>query len=434
MNREMGYALDPDLSLNKTLNRFTEDNILEDKFFSYQINLGPNTTHVSRNKRYVAMAEPERVALYDLIGRQIIWECSMEYLGHRRNNSLIVSSEGVVALSKCYPGRKKYLIYHIFFEGRQQGSIDVDDETHIYDCSLKIINGRFYAISNGSKNFTFNEWDMKGNEINEIAINKLYSRARTAFVANTDYYAVTSGASLREISSVMFIKYLNAQNHFIIEMFSENYGIFVKTAVIHRDALVCGVTCGIRKPKNELEKGFSLKVMVLNMINQKLEEEYCLECEHGEIKDIAANDDYIICHFYLYNSDYNYLWAIDRHTGVQKEILAIPNDETKSYLNFYFTGNLLHVCYPQLIWEGRIGRCVHTICVFDLSTFIDVKEVTYTRFYDNPMTFEDGKLVIIDTQSENPSFYVEDYEQVNGDFEQNQVDFEKWKRHSRSFL
>jgi hypothetical protein len=167
------------------------------------------------------------------------------------------------------------------------------------------------------------------------------------------------------------------------------------------------------------------KIYVVDLITQKVKAKYYIDNCLIKINAVVANDDYIVVHTESLNRYYDYfVIVIYRHTGkyVQVHLISPAAIPLNGYCNLNLSGHLLSVCFRA---DSSLDR--DTYCLYDLSSEKQ-KKISFDFHGPREMSFQDGRFVIIETQNENPSIYVEDSQQVNGDLEENLVDPRKWKR------
>ncbi len=402
---EMNESTD---SLNLSCDKLTQTHVLNDVFYAYRFNLSPETTHIIRNHNFIAFHDAGRIVLYDLIARERMWVCPFVIREDYRLRELIVSPDGIVLALTTDHGFGGKHDCHIFFEGNQTGIIDIES---ISAQTIKLMNRRLYALTTTVHKKSIHIWDIHGKKTSEIPLLDRFCRGvRNSFELNSNFYVLTGLDACLDLDSDVFVYDLITEKTKVFHLDKCEGRPLVSSVIIQKLTALIGISykegrnMGLRYPK----------ITELNVLTGKIEKQHHLEYNKGEIKQLIANDDYIV--FLLYEgANPDYLWVIDRQNGEQKRILPIPLCPDQE-IKMSISGHILNVCYRTGSWS--IGSALHKLCVFDLLESEIVKRVFFRRYPWHEMTLQDGKLVIVDTISEVNSIYVEDFQQVHGNEEQ----------------
>jgi hypothetical protein len=416
MNREMGNIFELENSIESAVNELIQNRIMKDDFYSYGLYMPHRVVHATRNHRYIVATARDSITLFDMVVLRTLWNCNLSlYEGYRLIRSL-VSQRGEVLVITEHEIDSTYQkdVCFLFFEGKKIGEIRFDSN-YISHSTFSFVNGQIYAYSNKASKDLY-VWDLDGRLRKEISISELNTGHIEGCLSNSDFYVLIAGTDVSHIPAKVLVQNLMTQQLSIYDLEYHQDRVSIHSAAFHRNTLVCGLHYLTYQQESSSYISINPKVVVMNLITGDKEIEYNLEYNLGQIKELVVNDDYIVCSIYERTKPAN-LWAIDRHSGKQKKIpLAIPYCIDDSKINLSISGEFLYLRYSNDNFSGESSR--QTFCAFDLSLFETVKKITYKRFLWNEMTFQEGRLVIINTADlygTNSGVYVEDFERIGNE-------------------
>jgi hypothetical protein len=394
---------------NEAHNRLIQNNILKDKFYPFQIHLH-GALCVDCNYPFVGFAKQDRIVLYDLVARQMLWECSVDFKIYQVNN-LRVSPDGVVVLSTINNSPYDvHPIYHIYFEGKKTGVID--EKSIPFDKYFKVVNGEMYALAWEKESSSIFVWDRTGKKVNEIALNSFSDGEKQVPIFNRDFYVMTAGTCHPKVPARVFIWNLISQKSVMMDLGCSNDEVEIKPVFIHGSFLICGIHYH-QKFRSYLK---DREIVVIDLLTNTVTVDYKLQCQLGKILEIVANDAYII---FCVGDANNSIWSINRHTGKQQKVIELQHmDVHNRNPNLSLFGDLLHICQPSNLIQNQ-GFFLYT--VVHLPTSAIVKVVSYQRNSGETMSFQDGKLFFIDSDTGNCRIWVEDFVETTGDDNQKYV-------------
>ncbi len=419
LNRACGSSGGSTRSLCSRIDQMVHSNVIGDVFFAYQHDLANSANRVTRNHNLVAyIADLNKIILYDLVARHKVWDCPCPFPFRPSHgvfiDQLTLTTEGIVLVAtKLFNysiNRKRNC--HIFFEGEHTGTFEIDASAY----TLEVVNANIYVLMlKKYQTATFCKWDIQGNKLSEILLDE-FSEVSSLSLTEGDFYLVATGiASLRlDIPIKVFVYDLITSKTKIFDLELPKYPCQILSTKIHRHTAVFGITYH--------QTGYvSSKIVEMNVLTGKIEVEHQLECM-SEVEKLIVSDEHIA--FILQEgSDVRFLRVIDRRNGNQKKILAIPFCRDRTNIQMSICGQFLHVCYSDRDALSNIH------CVFDLLISKIVKKVSYKHYAFNNISFQDGKLVIINNFiGTKDCLYVEDFIQVDGNREQEAVEPEMWER------
>ena len=420
LNREFGSIGGSKRSLCSKIDQMVHSNVMGDVFFPYQHELGPTAHRVTRNHNLVAYTDSNRIIIYDLVARHNLWDCPCPFpLIPSQGvflDQLTLSSEGIVLVTTKWINfainRKRTC--HIFFEGKHTGTFEIDASAYTH----KVVNDNIYVLMlKKDQTATFCKYDNQGNKLSEILLDE-FSKVSSLSLTESDFYLVATGiASLRlDIPIKVFVYDLITSKTKIFDLELPKYPCQILSTKIHRHTAVFGI---IYHQTGDV----SSKIVEMNVLTGKIEAEHQLQCM-SEVEKLIVTDEHI-AFIIQEGSDVRFLMVIDRRNGNQKKILAIRGD--RANIQMSICGQFLHVCYSDRYVNRDALSNIH--CIFDLFLSEIVKMVSYKHYAFNNISFQDGKLLIINNFiGTRNCLYVEDFIQVDGNREQEAVEPEMWER------
>ena len=387
-----------------------EKNISSDTYYSYEINLEPYASRITRNHRFIAYCISDFIIkLFDMIDRQENWSCALEKSGVGRVVSkLILSPEGMVLAFSEYVGpcvHNKHC--HILIGGKQTGFLVIDREK-VYERSIRVVNGYIYALTKKMNNCAVLIWNNAGKVEHETSTENFGVGLTSAYHYNTfstewkkqicavnnKFYIVT--AVVEDNSSIAiraYVQDLIKKQTNVLDLQRSKNQITINTATIYGNTIIYAINSVGRPSETSSNISSDPKIVLVNIATGTQEAEYSLYDKQGEVRELVINDDYIV---YLIKADdkRDYLWVLDRRNGTQKRILAIPSYRDVKDIDLSFAGQLLNICYSDGCWERNNDVASHVFCVLDLSTKKIVKKNSYVRSGQYKMSFENGRLVL----------------------------------------
>jgi hypothetical protein len=225
-------------------------------------------------------------------------------------------------------------------------------------------------------------------------------------VCDGNFYVIGAKSVNSKIPARVFIRNLNLKENVIIDLPHDKYDVEIKSTCIHEGDLFLGIQYLISGNFNRRKIMFSA-IAVFDMWKKTEKERHRVSEDDYEIMDLLVNDDYIF--FREQNSNIGGIYSINRYTKEFKKIFEYGNTIGPNYVNFSCSDNFLHICYQYQ---------EHVYSVVDLSTSKQVRKISFPRDFGHELSFQNGKLTIMNTEVENRYAYIEDFEAINGDEEQ----------------
>jgi hypothetical protein len=150
---------------------------------------------------YIKNAQGEfidELRVYDLLEQKLLWSKNIERAGFRHwyCDLLVTEDDHVVILDRhdtlIEESVENATKIYIFLHGKMLARIDME-RGYVLPGTMKIINGRIFALSESHNRAFFHEWDMTGRPVRKIQLES-YGKAYSVFLkdfitsSNPEYY------------------------------------------------------------------------------------------------------------------------------------------------------------------------------------------------------------------------------------------------------
>lgn len=382
--------------ISRAINARIAENIAQDHFFAYEVNLG-NFTRCARNGNWFACSQDLRISLYDLVARKVMWTSEVPKSLDFDIHSLEVFQKGDVHLYSVTNGSR---LIHINCEGT------IIAHTRI---PFSLSSARFFATFNANDVLIYSARNQALKVLNSqlptVAVrpNDRYNDHGTTAVHGKEFYVLLAcHLNQPQIPSKAFVFDHLTEKTRIFDVDTHAYNKEIPFATIHKTHLFCSINKTERNPKDRLWWPSQAKITVMSLVTGERVQTYESKDPQGSIVHCVANDDHLVYRVLAHDRIYR-LWGINRHNHEQTFISSTDDERVR----FSLSGNFLNIFKDK-------GHSLK-LSIVDLSENLRiVKRVTYLHCQSKTLSFEEGKLIIYDRFRPNAHpIYVEDFERVD---------------------
>jgi hypothetical protein len=399
--RETHGKKDLKTCMEKAVDKLIHQRLAEDRYFAYPLHVGL-TPIVARKGNRLAFAQGNRIFLYDLIFRRMMWSCEVPIREEHHIYQLSIFDKDKI---RFFTEDKSPSAIHSDIEIRALSAGEVIGSTTLEKQFVSRYSSRFLVhklqlFKLGPKSITV--IDLKSGETSSIPFEGINGHKRATSHLNRNFYVfTTTNDPQQKIPARVFVFDRITEQKKIFDIGFSDLHIDLPSSHIHKNHLFCGMYYKNFRPLQVL----SQHIVVMNLVTGEIVKRYVPEQTKGGIKRCIANDNWIV--YIVSDSPNNDLWCVDRHTDEQKRI-STYSSRIYDDIKLSFSGNLLNISHTtdrQQYFQ-----------VIDLTTKDTIAHVSFQHKITNVVQFEEGKLVIFNPNDLNrPTFYIEDYLNPDGD-------------------
>lgn len=371
-----------------------KQHLAEDRFFAYQLNVGRLAATTTKGNR-LAYAQGDRVTLYDLFSRRIMWSCEVP----------IRAGYNIFALS-IFDKEK----VRVFTEISNVRAIKTDVDIAILNSTGIIASATLQQqmVSRYSNPYRMHKMhlfnlestslrcdDLETGGVVAVDLERFHRNQYATIDVNDQFYVVTTASKpVEKIPSQVFIFDRLTQQKKILNLEPSEQRIKPTSSYIHNHHLIYG----LHNTNHAVYKIISSKMLVLNLVTGVVEKEYAPEQSKSRIKRCVANDSWLV---YAVEQGDNSIWCVNRITDQQKRILTYKYHFHDS-IQLTLSGDALYICH---LHDGE-----KYFQAVDLSTNEIITRTDLQVSLGDSIHFENGNFVTINPYEQTrPTFYIEDY-------------------------
>lgn len=383
--------------MEKAAQRLIQQNLLESRYFAYELNLG-YVSVINRKGNQLAFAQENRVFLYDLVGRGVLWNCEIPFQKNQSVFQLRLFDKDkikVFTVDSHIPSHLKQLSIIVLSAGKIMNEIQFESN-YFSKPSYNFITHKMQLFCL-RKEFV-QVIDLKNGETSSIPLEGIKGNQRATSHLNRNFYVftTTNNPDKKRPSKVFVFDRITKQNK-TFEFGLAYASMNISSSYIHKNHLFCGMS--------NLAQTQSPYLVVINLVTGEMEGRIAPDQGVGKIQHCIANDHWIV---YGVKSNPHALWCVNRHTNEQKRVLSYPKTVYDA-MHLSISENLLNL--------SSTTDWLQNFQVINLLSTETLVQVSFQHQITDHLQFEKGKLVIYNAYNQNrPTFYIEDYENPDGDF------------------
>lgn len=402
--------------LKKMIDKRVEDNVRRDIFSAKRIDFDTDISRVGYNTFYTATLSSNTniLTLYDNITFEEIWNIKVTDLDNYRCDfrGLIVSDSGTVLYMAKVKGVMSYKPPHIqiFLDGNRTGAFFADGKCFA-SSTLTIKNNRVFGVSQSREDRQFYEWNITGELVQEIHMDKLLGCSGSKIDVSDEYFIVsTDDGRFTESTSTFPIFILNLKNNNIDAFDLFRYG-FTKDhrvssiQILNDELFISYHICKLIK-EYTFDVPVDIGVLVLDIKTGEMLMNYSYAVTKSVIHHMKVNYSFIVFLSYRGLNTGDTIYAINRDTHELHKVTTI-SPCCYSQMNLHLTKSVLTVTFPRGSWNT--GWAVTDRCVIDLNDCRELQKVEYKSYPDHPSFFGSGSYISVASCSNAKSIYVEKF-------------------------
>jgi hypothetical protein len=401
-------------NLHPLIDKKFEDNIQLDNRVDHKITLDSDFRRLGRCGKFIAIYSKNQLSLFDASISKKLWSVQVDNLDDYACDRLLVTDAGLVLYVAHLKG--VHFNYHpqiqIFSEGKKVGSFKPDD-TCFSISSLRVINDRIFGVSQSWEVRGFYEWDLNGNLIRALSMDNLKKSGGSTIDSSNDYYIVSAHdeGMQKKLPVFVFDIHKNESKTFnLFETETESNDIEIDSIKILNNNLVIGYHYQKITPEYSFKVSRNPRVNIIDLGTYKTLNEFYPEYDHGQIKNLTVNNNYIVFLLYEGSTGGDNLYCIDMRKNTVGKIKQIPYCVEGS-LDITLTGSTLIACCPSGYWN--YGGAALERYVINLDTKENLQHIRYRRFpWDNP-SFSNGIFVVPTNCTSEKAIYTENFHNLD---------------------